>query len=163
MAASGLLRLYHITQNSDYLQKAEQIMETGLKAAAENPFGFGQLLNAIYLYISKPIEITIIRKENKERSGSEQMSDWLSKQFIPNGITALVKDQSQLNELSKYPFFNGKKEEDIIQKENINADDLTVNAEYAFVCRNFSCSLPIHSLQQLQKHLGKDGVEISSQ
>jgi uncharacterized protein YyaL (SSP411 family) len=163
MAASGLLRLYHITQNSDYLQKAEQIMETGLKAAAENPFGFGQLLNAIYLYISKPIEITIIRKENKERSGSKQMSDWLGKQFIPNSIIALVKDQSQLNELSKYPFFNGKKEEDTIQKENINADNVTVNAEYAFVCRNFSCSLPIHSLQQLQKHLGKDGVEISSQ
>ena len=148
MAASCLIRLYHITQNSDYLQKAEQIMKTGLKAAGENPFGFGQLLNAIYLYISKPIEITIIRKENKEQSDSKQMSSWLGKQFIPNSITALVKDQSQLNELSKYPFFNGKKEEDIIQKENINS-------EYAFVCRNFSCSLPINSLQQLQKYLGK--------
>ena len=156
MAASCLIRLYHITQSSDYLQKAEQIMKTGLKAAAENPFGFGQLLNAIYLYISKPIEITIIRKENKEQSGSKQMSSWLGKQFIPNSITALVKDQAQLNELSKYPFFNGKKEEDIIQKENINS-------EYAFVCRNFSCSLPIHSLQQLQKYLGKDDVEISLQ
>lgn len=156
MAASCLIRLYHITQNSDYLRKAEQIMGTGLKAAAENPFGFGQLLNAIYLYTSKPIEITIIGKENKEQSGSKQMSSWLGKQFIPNSITALVKDQSQLNELSKYPFFHGKKEEDIIQKENINS-------EYAFVCRNFSCSLPIHSLQQLQKYLGKDDVEISLQ
>jgi uncharacterized protein YyaL (SSP411 family) len=126
-------------------------METGLKAAAENPFGFGQLLNAIYLYISKPLEITIIRKENKEQSDSKQMSSWLG-----NSITALVKDQSQLNELSKYPFFNGKKEEDIIQKENINS-------EYAFVCRNFSCSLPINSLQQLQKYLGKDDAEISLQ
>ena len=156
MAASNLLRLYHITRNSNYLLKAEQIMSAGAKAAAENPFGFGQLLNAIYLYIRKPIEITIIGTNMKKPKDLEQMSDWLGRQFIPNSIIALVKDGSQLDALNKYPFFDGKKVENNIQTKRISADNGPLNAEHAFVCKNFSCSLPIHSLEQLQKYLGKD-------
>jgi uncharacterized protein YyaL (SSP411 family) len=156
MAASTLLRLYHITRNSNYLLKAEQIMSAGAKAAAENPFGFGQLLNSIYLYIRKPIEITIIGTSMKKPKDLEQMSDWLGRQFIPNSIIALVKDQSQLDGLKKYPFFDGKKVENTIQTRRISADNGPLNAEHAFVCKNFSCSLPIHLLEQLQKYLGKD-------
>jgi uncharacterized protein YyaL (SSP411 family) len=156
MAASTLLRLYHITRNINYLLKAEQIMSAGAKAAAENPFGFGQLLNAIYLYIRKPIEITIIGTSMKKPKDLEQMSDWLGRQFIPNSIIALVKDQSQLDGLKKYPFFDGKKVENTIQTRRISADNGPLNAEHAFVCKNFSCSLPIHLLEQLQKYLGKD-------
>jgi hypothetical protein len=156
MAASTLLRLYHITRNSNYLLKAEQIMSAGAKAAAENPFGFGQLLNAIYLYIRKPVEITIIGTNMKKPKDLEQMSDWLGRQFIPNSIIALVKDRSQLDGLNKYPFFDGKKVENNIQTKRISADNGPLIAEHAFVCKNFSCSLPIHSLEQLQKYLGKD-------
>ena len=156
MAASTLLRLYHITRNSNYLLKAEQIMSAGAKAAAENPFGFGQLLNAIYLYIRKPIEITIIGTNMKKPKDLEQMSDWLGRQFIPNSIIALVKDRSQLDGLNKYPFFDGKKVENNILTKEISADNGPLNSEHAFVCKNFSCSLPIHSLEQLQKSLGKD-------
>jgi uncharacterized protein YyaL (SSP411 family) len=37
-----------------------------------------------------------------------------------------------------------------------------LDAEHAFVCKDFSCSLPLVSLEQLQKHLGKDDDEIGS-
>ena len=165
MAASTLLRLFHVTQNHDYLLKAEQIMRAGSKIAAENPFGFGHLLNSIYLYIKKPIEITIIKKNTIKQIDSEQMSDWLGKQFIPNSIIAVVKDSSQLEGLRKYPFFNGKKEV-TSDLEKTNADNNSNNAEYAFVCRNFSCSLPIRSLQQFQEYLrldkGRNNRELAS-
>jgi uncharacterized protein YyaL (SSP411 family) len=156
MAASALLRLYHMTRNSDYLLKAEQIMSTGAKAAAENPFGFGQLLNAVYLYIKKPIEITIIGTNIEKATDSERMSNWLGKQFIPNSIIAIVKNQSQLEGLSTYPFFEGKKVDYNKQTDKISAYNVPPSAEHAFVCKDFSCSVPILSLEQLQKHLGKD-------
>jgi uncharacterized protein len=156
MAASALLRLYHMTRNSDYLLKAEQIMSTGAKAAAENPFGFGQLLNAVYLYIKKPIEITIIGTNIEKAADSERMSNWLGKQFIPNSIIAIVKNQSQLEGLSTYPFFEGKKVDYNKQTDKISAYNVPLGAEHAFVCKDFSCSVPILSLEQLQKHLGKD-------
>jgi uncharacterized protein len=155
-AASALLRLYHITRNSDYLLKAEQIMTTGAKAAAENPFGFGQLLNAVYLYIKKPIEITIIGTNIEKPTDSERMSNWLGKQFIPNSIIAIVKDQSQLESLSTYPFFEGKKIDYNKETKKISAYNVPLSAEHAFICKDFSCSLPILSLEQLQRHLGKD-------
>jgi uncharacterized protein len=162
MAASALVRLYHITRNSNYLLKAEQIMSVGAKAAGENPFGFGQLLNAIYLYIKKPIEITIIGTNLKKSTDSAQMSNWLGKQFIPNSITAIIKDQFQLDGLNKYPFFDGKKVDINKQTKKIGAHKEPLDAEHAFVCKDFSCSLPLVSLEQLQKHLGKDDDKIGS-
>jgi uncharacterized protein YyaL (SSP411 family) len=128
-------------------------MKTGMKAAAENPFGFGHLLNAIYLYVRRPIEITIIAKNTEQQIDSERMSDWLGKQFIPNGIVALVNDSSQLTELGKYSFFSGKKVEDATDKEKDDVKNRISHGEYAFVCRNFSCSLPVYSIEQLQENI----------
>jgi uncharacterized protein YyaL (SSP411 family) len=153
LAALGMLRLYYMTQKEDYLLKSEQIMKTGMKAAAENPFGFGHLLNAIYFYVRRPIEITIIAKNTEQQIDSERMSDWLGKQFIPNGIVALVNDSSQLTELGKYSFFSGKKVEDATDKEKDDVNNRNTHGEYAFVCRNFSCSLPIYSIEQLQENI----------
>jgi uncharacterized protein len=115
-------------------------MRAGAKTAAENPFGFGQLLIAMYLYIKKPVEVTIVRKTEKQRASSE-MVNWLNRQFIPNGIIAIIDNKSQLQELQNYPFFEGRNLEQENQKES----------EYALVCRNFSCSLPIHSIQELER------------
>ncbi len=140
MAASNLLRLYHFIQNNDYLYKAEHIMREGAKTASENPFGFGHLLIAMYLYIKKPVEITIIRNTEKQRANSE-MVNWLNGQFIPNGIIGIIENESQLQELQNYPFFKGR---NLVQENQKESD-------YALVCRNFSCSLPINSVQELER------------
>jgi uncharacterized protein YyaL (SSP411 family) len=142
MAASNLIRLYHFVQNSKYIDKAEQTMQAGAKSAAENPFGFGQLLIAMYLYIKKPVEITIIRKTENPRANSE-MVNWLNRQFIPNAIIAVINNKSQLEELQSYSFFKGR---NLVQENQREC-------EYALVCRNFSCSLPIHSIQELERHI----------
>ncbi len=132
VAANNLLRLYHYTQNAEYLDKAGSIMKAGAKAAAENPFGFGQLLMAIYLYAKKPVEVTIVT-ENKN-SG---MASWLKRHFLPDGINAIVTGY-ELRSLEKYAYFKGRSQ---------------IGQEYAFVCRNFTCSLPIKSQDELERHL----------
>jgi len=57
-----MLRLYHLSQKQSFLDISIKIMESQAQIAAENPFGFGYLLNTISLYLEKPIEITVIRK-----------------------------------------------------------------------------------------------------
>ena len=141
IAASNLLRLYHITQNDDYLNKAEQIMKAGAKTATENPFGFGQLLTAIYMYIKKAVEIIIVRR-SEDKETESPMKNWLNKQFIPNRITAIAEDESQIEQLQKYILFKGRS---LSNKEN--------GLEYAFICRNFTCSLPIYSVEELERQL----------
>ena len=62
----AMLRLFHFTQERPFLEIATKIMESQAQIAAENPFGFGFLLNTIYLYLDKPKEITILNDSNKE-------------------------------------------------------------------------------------------------
>jgi uncharacterized protein YyaL (SSP411 family) len=144
MAANNLLRLYHISQNNDYLHKAEEIIKAASKPAVKNPFGFGQLLVSMYLYLKKsPIEIIIIQRPIKEEA-SYQMSSWLNKQFIPDGINIIVNDKLQLEKLQKYPMFMGRN----IGLENGN------KPEVAFVCKDFTCSRPMYSIEELQRSIG---------
>jgi uncharacterized protein YyaL (SSP411 family) len=133
VAAVNLIRMYHYTQKANYLSAAEGIMRAGARAAAENPFGFGQLLTAIYLYIKKPVEVTVI-----EQKPGSRMALSLNQSFLPDGVTAIVS-QTEMANLQKYPFFKGRS---------------TDGKDSAFVCRNFTCSLPITSESELGRQLG---------
>ena len=107
-------------------------MENFAIMAAENPFGFGYLLNTIYLYLQNPTEITILNPQNKE------ISEYITKNFLPESILVSVQNPSQLDGLAKYQFFSGKEFE----------KDTTV-----FVCRNFSCSLPLKTVKEIDSLL----------
>ena len=133
VAAYVLLKLYHITQNKQFLEIAKKIIESQAISAAENPFAFGYLLNALYLYYQKPTEITIINGKDSELVSS------LRKKFLPESIMVLIESQSNLEALSKHPFFSGKE---------FQNDKTTV-----FVCKNFSCSLPLSDLSEIEKEL----------
>ena len=51
----------------------------------------------------------------------------------------IVTNQNNLNILSEYPFFSGKEFRD--------------NETSVFVCKNFSCSLPLSDLSEIEKEL----------
>jgi len=133
VAAYMLLRLYHITQNKQYLEITKKIIESQATSAAENPFAFGYLLNVLYLYHQIPTEITIINDKNSELISS------LQEKFLPESIMVLVTNQNNLDALSKYAFFSGKEFQD--DKTNV------------FICKNFSCSLPLSDLSEIEKEL----------
>jgi len=139
VAASNLLRLYHYSHNKTYLDSAVRIMKAGSRSAAENPFGFGQMLNSIYLYVKKPIEVTVILTNNDNNStNNSRLGPWLNKQFIPNGIVGTVQE-NELEKLQDFPFFKGRQPQEA--------------RETAYVCKNFSCSLPIQSVEVLEREL----------
>ena len=127
-----MLRLYHLSQEPIFLEIATKIMESQAQIAAENPFGFGYLLNTISMYIQKPVEITIVNIENSEICQS------LLLDYLPNSIMIEIKNPSQLETLSEYSFFAGK----------IFEDKTSV-----FVCKDFSCSLPLRTLDEIKLNL----------
>lgn len=127
-----MLRLFHLTQEHKFLEIATKIMESQAQMAAENPFGFGYLLNTIYTYLQKPVEITVINDENSE------ICRYLNEKFIPESMMVSVNDKSKLNALSEFPFFKGKTFE---EKTSV------------FVCKDFTCSLPLHSIDEIESNL----------
>jgi uncharacterized protein YyaL (SSP411 family) len=119
-------------------------MKAASRPAVKNPFGFGQLLSAMYVYLKKsPREIIIIQTPIEE--APYKMSSWLHKQFLPDGISIIVNDKLQLEKLAKYPIFMGRNFLNSISGNK---------SEIAYVCKNFTCSLPINSLEELQRSIG---------
>ena len=132
VSAFVMLRLYHLSQEKTFLEITTKIMESQAQVAAENPFGFGYLLNTISMYVQKPVEITLINPENSQICRS------LLLDYLPNSILITVQNSSQLDALSEYPFFAGKSFEDRTS---------------VFVCRNFTCSLPLYTLDEVKSNL----------
>jgi len=131
-AADMLLRIYHLTQNRRFLDVSESVTESSIRQAAENPFAFGHLLNAAYMHLQKPAEITILGD-----TGSE-LARFIQEQFIPEGIIIEVSKKEKLDRLSEYDFFAKKP----------FPSDAT-----AYVCRNFACSPPLRNADEAAKLL----------
>ncbi|MEM4339401.1 MAG: glycoside hydrolase family 76 protein, partial [Candidatus Nitrosocaldus sp.] len=131
MAALALIRLYHYTHKEEYVSKAESILKTYTLHAAENPFAYGNMLNVLYLYLKKPIEVTVI---DASRDGRE-----LWKEFMPECIVVTIS-KDDLDRLESIPFFSGK--------VSIEGKGLT-----AYVCKEFRCSLPLHSVEEVRRHI----------
>ncbi|MCH1519578.1 MAG: thioredoxin domain-containing protein, partial [Nitrosopumilus sp.] len=81
-----MLRLYHLSQEQSFLDISIKIMESQAQMAAENPFGFGYLLNTLSVYLEKPIEITIINSENSEICNS------LFATYLPSSFMVTVEN-----------------------------------------------------------------------
>lgn len=133
IAAGSLLRLYHITQDKRFFEISVKIMESLSTMAAENPFGFGQLLNVIFMYLQKPLEITIMNETNQE------LCNYLTKKFLPEGILVNISKEENLTELKNLPFFAGK-----------NYDKTKTKV---YICKDFTCSLPLETASEIEKLL----------
>ncbi len=131
VTAGVMLRLYHLTQEKKYLDVSIKVMESLAMMAAENPFGFGQLLNTIYTYLQKPVEITLINPVN------DDIKNHLLKKFIPEAILVMISRKEDLENLKGLQFFAGKEFDDSKTK--------------VYVCRDFTCSLPLETISEIEK------------
>jgi uncharacterized protein YyaL (SSP411 family) len=127
-----MLRLYHLSQEQHFLEITRKILESQAQMAAENPFGYGYLLNTLCIYLEKPSEITIINTENSELCKS------ILNDYLPNSFIVTINNSNQLSNLSGISFFTGKSFED---KTSV------------FVCKNLTCSLPLYSIDDVNSHL----------
>jgi len=128
-----MLRLYHLSQDQKFLEISTKIMESQAQKAAENPFGFGFLLNTIYMYLQKPLEITILNNID------EEITNYLTKSFLPESIMVSINHSKQYDALSNYAFFTGK--------------TFDSNSTSVFVCKDFTCSLPLQTIDDIKKIL----------
>jgi len=148
MAAYALLRLHFITQNNDYYEKATDIIKSCYLASIQNPFGFGQLLISTYFYIKKPVEIIVLRNdkmESADTSGKTSLTSWISKQYIPNKIVLVVDSSSKsYHKLLDFGIVKGKE---------IKIDDINKFKESVYICKDFTCSLPINKKEDLEKYV----------
>ncbi len=132
VSAQVMLRLYHLSQETEFLEICTRVIRSNAEEAARNPFAFGYLLNVTSTYLQKPVEITVINPENQELCRS------LLLRYMPNAFLVTVQNPGQLAGLSEYPFFAGKEFEPRTS---------------VLVCRDLSCIPPMYTIDDVEKHL----------
>jgi uncharacterized protein YyaL (SSP411 family) len=159
VSVSNFIRLYHITGDSKYLNISEKMLGVSLPSALDNPFAFGCLLSSAYMYIKKPIEITVFIKDDDDIMSSELLK-FIDNTFVPNGIVSIIGKNCNLASLDKYPLFKDKSLIRPNDKKPIEQAPATglgpqINTtmhdgEFALVCKDFACSPPITDIQTLK-------------
>jgi uncharacterized protein YyaL (SSP411 family) len=92
------------------------------------PGGFGTLLQALDLYLSSPTEVTLVG------DAPEEWLEQLGRRFEPNLVLTRIDHPRE-----EAPIWAGK---------TLKDDQPT-----AYVCRNFACSPPATTWNDLETHL----------
>ncbi|MGH7964545.1 MAG: thioredoxin domain-containing protein [Candidatus Binatia bacterium] len=136
VAIFNLLRLFSLTENQDYLTKAEQGLRLFYDAMEQNPFGFGHMLCALDFHLRRPQEIVLLGDKNAP--ATREMLAQLHGLFVPNKTLVCLDPQASSG----------------IQLPTLLAGKTQVDGKLTvFVCHNFTCSLPVTEWGELKKLL----------
>jgi len=124
VAARDLLRLYHYTGKTGYLERAEALLRLNAGQMREQPFGCSNLLCAVDFYVQKPREIVIVGEP--KRPETEALLQHVRETYIPNRTLTLV-DPARGDDLPS-----------LLQGRGQIDGKPTV-----YVCHNMACAAPV--------------------
>ncbi len=125
VAVFNLLRLSYLSDNQDYLAKAEQVLRLFYDAMEQNPFGFSNMLCALDFYLMRPKEVVLLG--DKDAPATREMLARIHGMFLPNKTLTCCDPSDPAAAMPA--LLTGKTQTD---------GKLTV-----YVCHNFTCSLPV--------------------
>ncbi|MCA9393784.1 MAG: thioredoxin domain-containing protein [Candidatus Omnitrophica bacterium] len=139
MAALALVRLYHITFDKKYLDRAQKLFASFAGTVRKRPSAFAQMLMAFDFAVGPSAEIVIAGA--REDAGVRDMSDEVFRSFIPNRVLIHRDSDPRKGEalwelvpfLEKQPPVDGR--------------------PTAYVCENAVCQRPVTDLPELKKIL----------
>jgi uncharacterized protein len=134
MAAETFLRLSKLTGNDQYRNQAARIFYLMKSAMAQQPTGFGRLLNALDDYLTPSQEIAIVG--DPEDEATQELLAEVRSHYLPNTVLALKQPDQ---EDSYLPLLEGR--------------TLVDGRPAAYVCENFACKLPVVSREELAELL----------
>jgi uncharacterized protein len=96
------------------------------------------------MYVKRPTEFTVVRGKELGDDTFCRMLTLLNKAYIPNGIFAYVRSNTDFGQLELLPFFKGKLEPRGSQSNS---------STRAYVCKDFVCSPPMHTSRELENYV----------
>ena len=127
MAAYDLIWLSNLTQDSEIKKYAQEQFDFMSRIAINNLTAFAGFMSSLDLALSPPREIVLVNDAEKK------FLDLLNKSFLP--------DTNYLYPSSLLPW--------------TEAYQKGVEEPTVFICENFTCKKPLHSLKELQDSLSK--------
>jgi uncharacterized protein len=123
VAAMALLRLHHLTGESGYGERAEEILRLYHDDAAQNPFAFATYLQALEFHLEGPSEVVVIGR--RDAPDADPLWAEVASAYLPNRILVAAEpgEPTPLAPARDRPAVDGR--------------------ATAYVCRNFTCSAPV--------------------
>jgi uncharacterized protein YyaL (SSP411 family) len=123
VAALVLLRLHHLTGESRYRQRAEEILRLYHDEASQNPFAYATYLQALEYYLEGPTEVVVVG----DQSSPEARALWqaVASTYLPHRVLVAARagETEPLAPARDRPALDGQ--------------------SAAYVCRHFTCSAPV--------------------
>ena len=142
VATRNLLRLYAHTGDADYLQRAERVLLLYRQHVEQQPFGYASLLSVCADYLHKPQEIVLIGAPGAP--DTQAMLAALHRTYVPHKTLVLVDPQRAEAALAGLPLLR-----------DVLAGKTQVDGKAtAYVCHDFTCSLPVTEPAELVALLG---------
>ena len=135
IAAHALLRLARLTDDQDYLAKAEKTLSLFLSHAARAPRGFARLLSAVDFRVGPSREIVISGGAKDARTA--RLLAAVRGRYLPNAVVALIDPRSASAgaAVKALPLLESR---------------LPVDGKpAAYVCENYACKAPVTSADAL--------------
>ncbi len=142
VAVFNLLRLGHMTGNTEYFTKAEQIIKFFSAEIAVHPAGHSQLMVAMEFALNPNYEVVIVGAPQSEDTMT--MLAALRKPFLPEKVVLFrPMDKQAAKEITAFAPYTLS-----MAAKNGRAT--------AYVCQKFACKLPTTSIDQMLENLGKN-------
>ncbi len=134
-----LIRLGHLFQRNDYLERSQKILQSIIKYVSEYPQSYMKMLLNVSSLVYPQKEVVIVGGKKSEQT--KKLIKAIRKHFIPNHILALLdpKNENHRDLPSKIPLLKHKK--------------LINGKPSVYVCEDYRCKNPVTSSAQLEKQL----------
>ena len=138
VAAESLLRLSHLTGNSDYQRRAVTLLRLTAAAARRYAPGFGRMLCAFDFHLGTVLEIAIVAESGAPDTTALLQRVWET--YLPKRVIA-QSSPSDNEAASLIPLL----------RDRPQIDSLAT----AYVCENFTCQQPVTDPSSLAAQLAK--------
>jgi uncharacterized protein YyaL (SSP411 family) len=139
MAATVLLRLAAWTGESRYRDAAERAIRTVVPYVARYPTAFAQWLAAMDFAIGDVMEIAVVGDPASPET--QALLDPVWRSYRPNQVLAVAADPAS----SAVPLLHGR--------------EMMDERPTAYVCRDFTCRLPVTEPEALRAQLDEEGTD----
>jgi len=136
IAALNGFRLSRLTGNPEYERESDRVLSAFSEVISDNPsaYTFALLTRLTQQYAPREIAVTV----SEENSELNVILDYMSatNRFLNSIVLKTKKTEQALSELSSF------------------TDSFPMGeSPKIYICRNFSCDAPVHSLEELKKNL----------
>jgi uncharacterized protein YyaL (SSP411 family) len=139
-SALNLLRLYHLTGDALYRERAEMTLRVFSDVLRRDPSAYGRMLEAVDFLIDTPLEILIVTPDDDPQL--EPFLQVLGRAFLPNRVVAVVPEARVAELSATIP---------LLEEKRALGGSVT-----AYVCENRVCQQPARDPELFARQLARD-------